>query len=238
MEAAHLQELSDFILLSSRPDIKATALNYVLGLSGTADGCNIIMTEECIVQNILDIVEMDQQSDTSRDALSILLNLTANDEMVLTLYKLNITQRVLQLLTVHITPHNKYVCMILSNLTRHKQGAVIFTDAIISTNNSVNLTLLIDLIDKNTDQSMDYIATILSNITQTLQARLLFLNKSDINILSRLLPHIQLQQSLIRRGGIIGLIRNLCFEIGKYITHTYYLIGTCLTIVFLLIKEV
>lgn len=206
-----LQELSSFMSSSSRPDIKVTALDYVLGLTGSKEGCELLLSNETVIKSVL---ELTTDEHVSREACLTLLNLTAyHDISNNALIQLNTIQHMLQLLIdVSQLSNSKYICMTLSNLTHSIQGSTEFTDTLKSPNHTVTITHLVDLFDKkDTNDKMDYLATVFSNITQIHTARCMFLDRS-IDILLRLIPHIQ--QPLIRRGGIIGLIRNLCFEIG------------------------
>lgn len=60
---------------------------------------------------------------------------------------------------------------------------------------------------------------ILSNISQVAESRELFC-KTDSGLLNRLIPFVKYDDSIVRRGGIIGLIRNICFDTSL---HSYLL---------------
>lgn len=60
-------------------------------------------------------------------------------------------------------------------------------------------------------QNMNYLAAVFSNLSQTSTFRNL-VAKSETRLLPRLLPFISHETSLIRRGGISGLLKNICFD--------------------------
>lgn len=60
-------------------------------------------------------------------------------------------------------------------------------------------------------QSLNYLAAVFSNLSQTSIFRSL-VAKSETRLLPRLLPFVQHETSLIRRGGIVGLLKNICFD--------------------------
>lgn len=61
---------------------------------------------------------------------------------------------------------------------------------------------------------LNYLGPIFSNISQTSRGRALFCS-SESDLLLRLLPFIQ-HENLIRRGGIIGLLKNVCFDSSRH----------------------
>lgn len=60
-------------------------------------------------------------------------------------------------------------------------------------------------------QNLNYLAAVFSNLSQTPTFRSL-VAKSETRLLPRLLPFIHHETSLIRRGGIAGLLKNICFD--------------------------
>ena len=219
-----LQELCTFLRLNSRLDVKSSALNYILGLTATDEGRGLILQNDSVLRNLLDLTT-DANHVISRDALLAVLNSTASDKIAMKLISMNAIPQFLSMLVDPNYKHTNTLCMVLSNITRHEQGAKILSDLLTSSSHPVSLSQLVDKFDKavprRPDDSVDYLATVFSNITQVLSARQAFLERSSC-LISRLLAYTQYQGSLIRRGGIIGLIRNLCFEVGWHIcTHTH-----------------
>ena len=218
-----LQELCTFLQLDSRLDVKSSALNYILGLTAIDEGRGLILQNDSVLQNLLDLTT-DSNHVISRDALLAVLNSTACDKIAMKLISMNVIPQFLSMLVDPNYGHTNSLCMVLSNITRQEEGAKILSDLLISDNHPVSLSQLVDKFDKavpgRRDDSVDYLATVFLNITQVLSARQAFLRKSPC-LISHLLAYTQYQGSLIRRGGIIGLLRNLCFEVGWNIcTHT------------------
>jgi hypothetical protein len=60
-------------------------------------------------------------------------------------------------------------------------------------------------------QNLHYLAAIFSNLSQTSKFREL-ISTSTTRLLNRLLPFISHESSMIRRGGIVGLLKNICFD--------------------------
>lgn len=60
-------------------------------------------------------------------------------------------------------------------------------------------------------QNLHYLAAVFSNLSQTSTFRKLIAT-STTRLLQRLLPFISHETSIIRRGGIVGLLKNICFD--------------------------
>ena len=206
----HLEDLSclcSFLQLTSRLDVKSSALDTVLGLTGSEDGRTVITDE--VMQCLLDLTT-DKDGIISRDSYLAILNLSSSEAASQKLIKLGVIKTLSDLLmNGHSQIHLNTICMILSNLTRSEIGAQEFFKC-----TAANFPVLVDIFDKRDETGVfDYLATILSNITQLEEARLLILDK-ELCILPRLLPYTVYKNSLVRRGGIAGALRNLCFEVG------------------------
>ena len=61
---------------------------------------------------------------------------------------------------------------------------------------------------------LHYLGPLLSNLTQIKDARLALLDKEHY-VIQRLLPYTEYADSLVRRGGIVGALKNCCFETGE-----------------------
>lgn len=212
--AGQLGELFSFLTLNTRLDLKSTALEYVLGMTGSEEGRSFIKRNQDVLRLLLELTT-DAQPLISRDAHLALLNLSAVDDVAEHLIDLEVIPRFLEFLVNPKWTHADKVCMILSNLTRQGKGAEAFVKAV-TTDGKPSLYQLIDIFDRtgyNKDANFHYLGTVFSNVTQTSTARILFLDRSRC-IIPRLLPYTQFQGSVIRRGGVVGLLRNLCFEVG------------------------
>ena len=212
--AGRLEELFSFLSLNTRLDLKSTALEYVLGMTGSEEGRSFVKNNQEVMRLLLELTT-DEQPLISRDAHLALLNLSAVDELAEHLIDLEVIPRFLEFLVDSKWTHADMICMILSNLTRQGKGADAFVKAV-TTDGKPSLFQLIDVFDRtgyNKDANFHYLGAVFSNVTQTPAARILLLDRSRC-IVPRLLPYTQFQGSVIRRGGVVGLLRNLCFEVG------------------------
>lgn len=231
-----LEGLLSFLSLNSRLDLKSTALTYLLGLTGSEDGRALIKSNVSVVKLLLEMTA-DAQPVIAKDANLVLLNLSSSKDVAELMVDLNVIPILLLLLVNPDYPHSDAVCMTLSNLTQSEKGSERFLSAIMTsedaqidqssaapTNKSVSgqsavpsLYQLVDIFDRkgyNKSANFHYLATVFLNITQLSAARMLFLDRKKC-ILPRLLPYTQFYDSEIRRGGVVGLFRNLCFEVGQ-----------------------
>lgn len=213
---AQLQELVQFLNQETRLDVKTIALSYVLGLTATTDGRSAISKQrDTILKCLLDLT-LDKSHDVSHNAYMAIISLSGHEEFAEQLIQLNVIPRLIESLTKPSSAKDAdMVSMILSNLTRSDQGAESFAVSMESPN---VLYKLVDIFDKQDSVrgscSLHYLAPVFSNVTKVQSVRLIFLDK-QVRILPRLTPYIQYQDSLVRRGGVIGLIRNLCFETSE-----------------------
>ena len=234
--AEQLQELFSFLSLGSRLDLKTIALDYVLGLTGSEDGRAVIKSSAPVIKLMLQLTS-DQQPLIAKDANLVLLNLSSSKEAAEIMLDSDIIPKFLSHLVNPEYAHSDAACMTLSNLTQGERGSELFLTAVMKsklaeTEESSNassassdassiaapsLYQLVDIFDRKEYKkkaNFHYLATVFLNITQLSLARQLFLDRKKC-ILPRLLPYTQYYESEIRRGGIVGLLRNICFEVGQ-----------------------
>lgn len=61
-------------------------------------------------------------------------------------------------------------------------------------------------------QTLNYLGPVFSNLSQSSTFRQLIAHQKQSRLIQRLLPFINHDTSLIRRGGITGLLKNICFD--------------------------
>lgn len=209
-------ELMSFLSLDSRLDLKSAALQYVLGLTGSDEGRTFIKSQLSVVKVLLDLTT-DPQPLVSRDAHLALLNISGVDEVVEYLIKVNAFPKFLEFIADPNWREADKVGMILSNVTRTERGTEAFLNSL-EAGGSHSLYWLIDIFCRegfSKFTSHHYLATVFLNLTQSSRARELFLDQKRC-IVPKLLPYTHYLASEIRRGGVIGLLRNLCFEVGSH----------------------
>ena len=216
--ADELEELCEFLSPSARLDLKSTALDYVLGLTGSPEGLRLLGKHPRLLRQLLELARDSSQPVVCRDAHLALLNASADPELVETLVTLDAVPRLLDRMVDPDWKEADKICMILSNLTRGESGSLAVSRVLAGSGGcSVSLNKLVDVFGRvgySKHANYDYLATFFSNVSQLAAVREMFLDRKKC-IVPRLLPHTQ-SPSLTRRGGIAGLLRNLCFEVGMF----------------------
>ena len=231
-----LEDLFSFLSLDSRVDLKTIALDYILGLTGSEGGRAMIKSSSPVVRLLLQLTS-DKQTVIAKDANLVLLNLSSSKDVAEMMLDLDVIPKLLVHLVNPEYTHSDAICMTLSNLTQSEKGSELFLAAIMKSEQAQtehsaatassaacaatslatpSLYQLVDIFDRkgyNKNANFHYLATVFLNITQLSLARQLFLDRKKC-ILPRLIPYTQFYESEIRRGGIVGLVRNLCFEVG------------------------
>ncbi|XP_065197076.1 protein HGH1 homolog [Sycon ciliatum] len=211
---ADLDELIGFLVPNTPSQIQDIALDYVVGLTASADGFKILLDNHKVLFALLDLLEVDALP--SKDLVfRALVNMSADAAL-----KRQFTSQSLEtLLDGVLSPGYVFAdgaCMILCNVTREEAGARMLWD--IMARGGRQAEKLAELVDAfcnisfNTVKgTLDYAATLLSNVTQVPEARLALIDKQRC-LLQRLLPFTGYQASKVRRGGIIGVVRNCCID--------------------------
>ena len=215
-DASQLDELVGFLSRSTPVQAMDVALDYVVGLTGSADGLTMLRSHHKILFALLDLLEVEKLP--SMDLVfRALVNISADSEL-----KVHLTSQSLEYLLAAVLRRD-YVfadgaCMILSNVTREEAGACMLSDVMLRSTAAEDVVpelvnAFCDLSYNTAKCTLDYMATLLANITQVPAVRLKLTHK-DRCLLQQLLPFTGYQASKVRRGGIIGVIRNCCFDPG------------------------
>ncbi|XP_044024137.1 protein HGH1 homolog [Siniperca chuatsi] len=204
-------ELLSFLTPSTRPDVKGHATEYILGLSGHRDGCRFLRSKPDLLVALF-ALNSDPSIAIVKDCYHILINLSADE----TLHQVLVADvKVLPVLLKNLLdpeyPFSDQVCTILSNLTRHDKTCKTVFKVL---QEGVGLAQLVEIFCNegyNKKAKLHYLGPLLSNLTQLPEARNYILDK-DRCVVQRLLPFTQYQASVVRRGGVIGTLRNCCFD--------------------------
>ena len=81
-------ELCQFLSPSARMDLRSTALEYVLGLTGSPEGVRLLSGHPRALQQLLDMGGDTSQQAVSRDAHLALLNASADPQLAESLVSL------------------------------------------------------------------------------------------------------------------------------------------------------
>lgn len=209
-------ELLSFLQSDTRPDVKGGATEYLLGLTGTRDGCRYLRTKPDFLRALLTLTS-DPSIAIVKDCYHALINLSADE----TLHK-PLLQEAEFLPTLFRNlldpeyPFSDRVCTILTNLSRHQPTCrQVFLSL---QQQDVSLAKIVEIFcteGANQNASLHYLGPLLSNLTQLPETRHFILDKERC-VIQRLLPYTQYEASVTRRGGVVGTLRNCCFD------HAYH----------------
>lgn len=208
-------ELLFFLRPDTRPDVKAGATECVLGLSANKDGCLFLSSKPDLLRALLALTS-DPSIAIVKDCYYIFINLSAAEELHQVLVsEVNLLTVLLKNLLDPVYPFSDQICTILSNLSRCPSTCPTVYQVL---QEKVGLFKLVELFcteNFNPKASLHYIGPLLSNLSQLQEARDQILDR-DRCVIQRLLPFTQFQGSSVRRGGVIGTLRNCCFH------HTHH----------------
>ncbi|XP_028673934.1 protein HGH1 homolog [Erpetoichthys calabaricus] len=211
LEDKEAKDLLNFLTLEMRPDLKGQATGYILGLTGSKDGCKCLGNKPEFIKALLTLT-----SDTSvaivKDCYNALINLSADETVHHSLLK---ETTLLSTLLGHLLDPGyifaDQICTILTNLSRNEKTCM---DVFRVIHDEVGLAKIVEVFcteGYNKNASLHYLGPLLSNLTQLPVARHFILDK-DRCVIQRLLSYTQYESSTIRRGGVVGTLRNCCFE--------------------------
>lgn len=160
-----------------------------------------------------------------------MINITSNEEVVRKILDLDGNSLVNALLK-QILDKNGLIsdqcCMILSNLTRPESTLNIIVKYVANLKETIEklVTAFAKTNYNEKGAKLHYLGPVFSNITRNVDVRKILTNR-DKNLIEKLLPFTEFKDSLIRRGGTAGTLKNLCFDIEN---HAYLLDETSVDI--------
>ena len=223
MEA--LVEMMPFLAPSSRLDLKVVALHHVLGLTGSKEGRALMMDaakDGKTMEEILLALTHDDNESVEKDAALALINLSGDEEVAV---KMRVPEIVSNIWKRIADPECRIadpLCMILSNLTINPG----LSQQVYSRLNAdgVSMDTVVSIFCREgynkRGAGLHYIGPVLSNLSQLPEVREEILSRTGC-VVERLLPFTEFRVSRVRRGGIIGTLRNCCFDFA----HHEWLLG-------------
>lgn len=221
-----IKEILKYIQLGCRIDLKVVALENILSLTGNDDGLKLIIDVPQLLVGLLSLLE-DPNISVAKDASLCLVNISASEKGSEVLINLDTTNQclplqkpppnVVHLVLKHIFNENSNIadpcCMILSNLTRPSYLIEKVIELIQSSGRTFDE--IIEIFTKNQynkkGANLHYLGPVLSNLSQNHTVRKYILDKEKY-VIQRLLPFTQYEESIVRRGGVVGTLKNCCFE--------------------------
>uniref|UniRef100_A0A1B0CFI7 Protein HGH1 homolog n=1 Tax=Lutzomyia longipalpis TaxID=7200 RepID=A0A1B0CFI7_LUTLO len=211
MEA--LSEFTTFLQKDSRLDLKAVALSHILSLSGNVEGRSLLSNAPEILNLILNLTTDPTQA-ISKDAVLTLVNISSEGSGAKALLGCS---KVLEILFDAIFNEKSSLadawCMILCNVSRQEELVDQILEEVEKDENTLNkLVICFTRMGYNkAGSNLHYIGPVFSNFSQSSRGRSMLCNREKM-FLQRILPFVQYKESLIRRGGVVGFLKNVCFD--------------------------
>lgn len=102
-------------------------------------------------------------------------------------------------------------CMILSNISRPLPYVELVIKSVTQSKFEELLNVFTKVKYNNKGQNLYYLGPVLSNLSQSSTIRKWLLDEDKCYI-EKLLPFTEYRDSIVKRGGVIGTLRNCCFE--------------------------
>ncbi|KAF2069313.1 hypothetical protein CYY_009366 [Polysphondylium violaceum] len=208
-----LAELVPF-LADPKSEIKILALQHLSGVSDNQEARDVLKKTNIVTQLIK--LMNDSNHVISRHSLTILINLCQDTDLLAEITKKNIVPRLVDGATDTKNKLSEIFAMLLSNVTHTKEGCL----QLMQCGKELEAFFIMKLVQVLTmDSSADdyltstknnWVVNIILNVTQIQEGRKIVLDPEN-SIFSSLLPLIN-HKNVIKRRGIVGIIRNCCFS--------------------------
>ncbi|KAH8385873.1 hypothetical protein KR200_003034 [Drosophila serrata] len=215
-----VKELVQFMQPNQRLDLKAVALTHVLSLTGSEEGKSAILSLDEMLMAIFGLT-YDDNTTVAKDAVLTLINLTAEEEGAVQVFqlakKVQPTFPIVDVAAKAITDEQSVLAdpwsMVLSNLTRVESLVHEILDILERGDQTLpRLAKAFAQLDYNKKKcKLHYLAPIFCNLTQVPRGRELCCH-NRYKLLEKLLPFASFEGSVVRRGGTIGILKNVCFD--------------------------
>ncbi|XP_004618767.2 protein HGH1 homolog [Sorex araneus] len=214
--AAEVTELLPFLAPGARADLRAAAAQHVLALTGSAAGRALLASRAVGLRALLALAAAPAPA-PARDALRALVNLAAEPGLHEQLLAAEPGWPAL-LLSRTLDPQWPWAeeaAAVLANLSREPAPCAELLAALAAAGpGEPGLELLVRALctpGYNAHAPLHYLGPLLSNLSQQPAARAFLLDPARC-VVQRLLPLTQYPDSSVRRGGVVGTLRNCCFE--------------------------
>jgi hypothetical protein len=191
----------------------ALTLLFFPGLTGTRNGILLICDCPDLLGCLMELTK-DTNETIQKDSIFSLVNISAEEygaKCILKMFPHIVTTAYNEILDEN-SKYSDAWTMMLSNLSRPEPGSEMVLDKLLKIDHSIDkLVTCFTRIGYNKNKgNLNYLGPLFSNLCQSDQGRSHFCDEKT-NLLSRVLPFIQ-HDSIIRRGGAAGLLKNICFD--------------------------
>lgn len=217
------EELSQFLTPEANPALKVLAAENLMGLTGTEEGQAFLRNSDSLLSGVV-VLASDRILEVKERALKTIINISGDDS---TSWKIlnfkSCEERMaewLKQMTDSSYRNADLMCKMVSNLTRGEKCAERVSKWILNGKDDSNcviekMVLALCTVKYNEHADLHYMAAVLSNLSQIREIRAFIMDKEKC-IFQRLLPFTESQGSIIRRRGVIGVLKNCCFDTGLY----------------------
>ncbi|XP_076369486.1 protein HGH1 homolog isoform X2 [Tachypleus tridentatus] len=212
MEDSALEELLQILEKSESQIFRQHILENLSGLTGTRDGLNCLLkaSEKCV--SVLCQLLQEENESLRESVLKCLINMTSEELFTQHVVKdIPVTDQLFKWI-IHKEKLADLSCRVLSNITHWKSCC----EQVVLYLQKERLEHLVDVLcdmDHHTDYH--YLASVLCNLTQLSVVREMLMDQ-DLCWLQRLLPFTTYMGSRVRRAGIVGVLRNCCFDTDRH----------------------
>ncbi|KAK2494975.1 hypothetical protein MC885_002943 [Smutsia gigantea] len=213
--AAEAAQLLPFLAPGARADLQAAATLHVLALTGSEQGRTLLAGQATLLRALVELAAAPAPA-AARDAARALVNLAADPGLhePLLATESGLPARLLGLALDPQWPWAEEAAAMLANLTREPTPCAALMAVLAAEPGDPGLERLVHALctpGYNARAPLHYLGPVLSNLSQRPAARAFLLNP-DRCVVQRLLPLTQYPDSSVRRGGVVGTLRNCCFE--------------------------
>ncbi|XP_059479746.1 protein HGH1 homolog [Neocloeon triangulifer] len=206
--AEALAELEQFLGSDVRPDLKDQALQHILGISASDEGRRLFLEAPGLVGALLEVIGHWNTPSLARDAALALINLSASPLLSKFLHEKGGVEALLKFSLDPESPVADPALMTLCNITRDSKAVESAWPTLESQLCEI-LKALSHVEYNKKGQTLHYLAPLISNLTQLAAARSLLLKGTGLMTLA---AFTRFEASVVRRGGVVSALRNLCFE--------------------------
>nr|XP_004656370.1 protein HGH1 homolog [Jaculus jaculus] len=213
---AELEKLLPFLGPGARADLQAAAVQHVLALTGAGPGRKLLAGHAALLRALAELAAARAPA-PARDAARALVNLAADPGLHEPLLAADpeLLARLLGRALDPQCPWAEEAAAALANLSREPAPCAALMAALTTAEPGLlgleRLVRALCMPGYNAGTPLHYLGPLLSNLSQLAGARD-FLMDRDRCVVQRLLPLTQYSDSSVRRGGVVGTLRNCCFE--------------------------
>ncbi|KAF4022141.1 hypothetical protein G4228_014095 [Cervus hanglu yarkandensis] len=213
---AEVAKLLPFLTLGERADLQAAAAQHVLALTGSGPGRTLLAGQAALLRSLVELAVAPPPA-PARDAARALVNLAADPGLHKPLLEAEpgLPVRLLGCALDPQWPWAEEAAAVLANLSREPVPCAALIEALAAAEpGESGLERLVRALctpGYNARAPLHYLGPVLSNLSQRPATRAFLLDRNRC-VVQRLLPLTQYPDSSVRRGGVVGTLRNCCFE--------------------------